>query len=123
MTLTLNQTLARTVALASLSLACGLGMAAGTHGMAQDDHSSAKASINATATALTAGVVKKIDMANKKITLKHEEIKNLEMPGMTMVFQVKDEAVFGNAKVGDKVQFRAEKQAGAIVITQMEAAK
>jgi Cu(I)/Ag(I) efflux system periplasmic protein CusF len=34
--------------------------------------------------------VRKIDLENKKISLKHEEIKNLDMPGMSMVFQVKN---------------------------------
>ena len=33
--------------------------------------------------------IRKIDLENKKVTLKHGEIKNLDMPGMTMVFQVK----------------------------------
>ncbi len=39
---------------------------------------------------MSEGEVSKIDKAQSKITLKHGEIKNLDMPGMTMVFQVKD---------------------------------
>ena len=39
------------------------------------------------------GEVRKIDRDAKKITLKHGPIKNLDMPGMTMVFQVRDQAV------------------------------
>ena len=36
--------------------------------------------------------VRKIDKDAGKITLKHGEIRNLDMPPMTMVFQVKDPA-------------------------------
>ncbi len=66
------------------------------------------------------GEIRKIDMENKKITIKHSEIKNLDMPGMTMVFQVKDAAMLDKVKVGDKVQFAAEKLGGAFVVVDMQ---
>ena len=69
------------------------------------------------------GEIRKVDMENKKITIKHGEIKNLDMPGMTMVFQVKDPAMLDKVKAGDKVRFKAEKTGGAIVVTDIEAAK
>ncbi|RQP21797.1 copper-binding protein [Piscinibacter terrae] len=69
------------------------------------------------------GEVRKIDKENKKITLKHGEIKNLGMPGMTMVFQVKDPAVLDTLKQGDKVMFKAEKANGALVVTEIQSAK
>lgn len=69
------------------------------------------------------GEVRKIDKENKKITLKHGEIKNLGMPGMTMVFQVKDPAVLDTLKQGDKVMFKAEKANGALVVTDIQPAK
>ena len=72
---------------------------------------------------MTEGEVRKIDNEAKKITLKHGEIKNLDMPGMTMVFQVKDAALLDKVKAGDKVMFTAEKADGAIVVTAIEAAK
>ena len=65
---------------------------------------------------LASGEVRKIDESTQKITLKHGEIKNLDMPAMTMVFQVKDPALLGQVKVGDKVQFHAVQQGGAIVV-------
>jgi Cu/Ag efflux protein CusF len=65
----------------------------------------------------------KVDKDTKKITLKHAEIPNLEMPGMTMLFQVTDPAMLDLVKVGDKVKFKAEKVGGAIVITEMQALK
>ncbi len=72
---------------------------------------------------MTDGEIRKVDMENKKITIKHGEIKNLDMPGMTMVFQVKDTAMLDKVKAGDKVRFTAEKERGAIVITSLESAK
>ena len=69
------------------------------------------------------GEIRKVDMDNKKITIKHGEIKNLDMPGMTMVFQVKDPAMLTTVKAGDKVRFKAEKSGGAIVVTEIQPAK
>lgn len=70
--------------------------------------------------ALTDGEIRKVDKDAKKITIKHGEIKNLEMPAMTMVFQVKDAALLDKAKAGDKVKFSAEKLGGQYVVTSIE---
>lgn len=75
------------------------------------------------AAAMTEGEVRKIDKDAKKITLKHSDIKNLDMPGMTMVFQVKEAALLDKVKVGDKVKFMAEKADGAIVVTAIDLSK
>lgn len=72
---------------------------------------------------MTDGEVKKIDKTANKITLKHGDIKNLDMPGMTMVFKVKDPTALDTLKVGDKVKFRAEKAEGAIFVTNIYIAK
>ena len=77
----------------------------------------------AAATDMADGEVRKIDRESKKITIRHGEIKNLEMPGMTMVFQVKDLAILDNVQAGDRVMFRAEKSGGAIVVTAIQVAK
>jgi Cu(I)/Ag(I) efflux system protein CusF len=69
------------------------------------------------------GEIRKVDLDNKKITIKHGEIKNLDMPGMTMVFQVRDPVMLDKVKVGDKVRFKAEKSGGAIVVTDIQPAK
>jgi Cu(I)/Ag(I) efflux system periplasmic protein CusF len=73
----------------------------------------------------TQAEVRKIDKDAKKVTLKHGPIKNLDMPGMTMVFQVKDPALLDKLAVGDKILFTAEQQQGAFVMTgaEKEAAK
>lgn len=72
---------------------------------------------------MTEAEVRKVDMDTKKITLKHGDIKNLDMPGMTMVFQVKDPAMLDKIKAGDKVRFKVEKSNGAIVVTDLQLAK
>lgn len=69
---------------------------------------------------MTDGEIRKVDKDTKKITIKHGEIKNLDMPGMTMVFQVKDPAMLDKVKAGDKVKFTAEKTGGAIVVTDIQ---
>ena len=66
--------------------------------------------------------VRKVDMDAKKVTLKHGPIKNLDMPGMTMVFQVKDASLLEKLKAGDKIKFSAEQQQGAFVVTEIEKA-
>ena len=78
---------------------------------------------SAFAQALTDGEVRKVDKATGKITLKHGEIRNLDMPGMTMVFQVTDAALLDKVKEGDKVRFSAEKTGGAYVVTALEPAR
>ena len=72
---------------------------------------------------MTDGEVRKVDKDNQKVTLKHGEIKNLDMPGMTMVFNVKDSSMLDNVKAGDKVQFRAESEAGKFTVMEIQLAK
>lgn len=72
---------------------------------------------------MTEAEVRKVDLDTKKITLKHGDIKNLDMPGMTMVFQVKDPAMLDKVKAGDKVRFKAEKSNGSIVVTDLQPSK
>lgn len=98
----------------SLLLAGGTALAAGDP---------ASAAAGASAAAQTDGEVRKIDLEAKKLTLKHAEIKNLGMPGMTMVFQVKDPAMLEKVKTGDKVRFTAEKVNGAYTVTTLDVAK
>ncbi len=82
-------------------------------------------SISATAMAalpMVDGEVRKVDTSANKITLKHGEIKNLDMPPMTMVFQVKDPAMLEKVKAGDKVQFTVDNVNGAMTVLTLEPA-
>jgi Cu/Ag efflux protein CusF len=71
---------------------------------------------------MTNAEVRKIDKEAKKITLKHEDIKSLDMPGMTMVFQVKDAVLLDKAKVGEKIKFKVIKEGTAYVVTEIQPA-
>lgn len=73
--------------------------------------------------ALADGEVRKVDMDAKKLTIKHGPIKNLDMPAMTMVYQVKDPAMLEQVKAGDKVKFSAEKVGEALTVTKIEQTK
>jgi Cu(I)/Ag(I) efflux system protein CusF len=63
------------------------------------------------------GEVMKIDKAQTKLTLKHGELKGLDMPPMTMVFRVQDAKQLDNLAVGDRVRFDATKVGGAYTVT------
>jgi Cu/Ag efflux protein CusF len=69
---------------------------------------------------MTDGVVRKIDLANGKITLKHGPIVNLDMPPMTMVFRVQPPDLLNTVKAGDKVRFHAEQRDGGLTVTAIE---
>ena len=73
---------------------------------------------------LDPGQVTKIDESAGKITLKHGPIKKLDMnEGMTMVFRVQDPAMLKQVKVGDKVNFDADRVNGQIAVTKIEKRK
>jgi len=72
---------------------------------------------------LADGEIRKVDKDAKKITIKHGPMPALDMPAMTMVFQVKEPAMLDQVKAGDKVKFEAQKLGGAYTVTKIEAAK
>ena len=69
------------------------------------------------------GEVRKVDKDAKKITIRHGEIKNLDMPPMTMVFAVKDVVVLDKVKAGDKIQFKAVDDGGKLTVVEIQASK
>jgi Cu/Ag efflux protein CusF len=69
---------------------------------------------------MVGGEVRKVDREAKKITIRHEAMAPLDMPAMTMVFQVKDPALLDQVKAGDRIRFEAEKLGGAYTITRIE---
>ncbi len=88
-----------------------------------DDHSAhppAASGAAAAAADMTDAEVRKVDVEAAKLTLKHGEIKSLQMPPMTMVFNVKDKALLAKVKAGDKVRFRAVQEAGKYTVTDIQ---
>lgn len=92
---------------------------------AQDHGHEHHAAANAApaAASMSTGEVIKVDKAAAKITIKHGPLSNLNMPGMTMAFKVKDTAMLDQVKTGDHISFIAEKVNGAIAVTRLEAGK
>ena len=108
-------------------LAIALVMAAGAATASAQEHAhgghEAHAGQQAAAPTLVEAEVKKVDKEAGKITLRHGDITNLNMPGMTMEFRTKDAAMLDQVKVGDKVTFAAERVNGAFTIVQLQKAQ
>ena len=77
----------------------------------------------AQANVMTDGVVRRVDAANGKLTLRHGPIVNLDMPAMTMVFRAGDPAMLKGLKAGDKIKFDADRVNGQITVTKLQKAK
>ncbi len=75
-----------------------------------------------TAPDMATGEVRKVDTSAGKITIRHGEIRSIDMPPMTMVFVMKDPQALSSLKVGDKVQFAVVEQAGKFVVTDIKLA-
>jgi Cu(I)/Ag(I) efflux system protein CusF len=69
---------------------------------------------------LAEGEVRRVDKAGGKISLKHGEIKNLDMPPMSMVFEVRDPALLNKVKAGDKIFFTADQINGAYTVMSID---
>ena len=111
------------IATATLALASTLPFAASAQDAAQPARTADIVVAQAAATDMTEGEVRKVDKDTGKVTLKHGEIKNLDMPGMTMLFKVKDPSMLEMVKPGDKVKFKAEQAGGSIVVTEIQLAR
>ena len=110
----------------------GLGLALGQANAQENEHSShgshsaqASAATPSEPTAadrqeLSEGEVTRWDARSQKITLRHGELKNLEMPPMSMVFLLQDLSQASQIRVGKKVRFRAEQVNGALIVTRFE---
>jgi len=92
----------------------------GAHG-AHGDHG--KPSAQAANGEMADGEVRKVDKEGGKLTLKHGDIKSLDMPPMTMVFVVKDKGMLDKLKAGDKIKFNAISDAGKLIVTEIQMAQ
>lgn len=60
------------------------------------------------------GEIKKVDADAGKVTIKHGELKNINMGAMTMVFEVADKSVLSQLKAGDAITFIADNTGGQL---------
>lgn len=112
--------LAVRLALAAALIPAWAGAQATAHDHAAHGAQSAETAPAAVSQDLSEGEVTRWDARTSKVTLRHGELKNLGMPPMTMVFQLRVAAPEPALKAGDKVRFRAEQDQGAFVVTQLE---
>lgn len=78
------------------------------------------ANANATAQEYVKGEVVKIDPKQKKVTIKHGPLTNLDMPAMTMVFVVAEDAMLEKVKAGQGIEFTADRVNGRITLTSIK---
>lgn len=100
-------------------LAAVIGMSFGSASLAyaqQSDATHAHAD-------MSEGEIKKVDKDSGKLTIKHGELKNLGMPGMTMVFKVRSPSMLDQVKQGDTIRFVADKVNGALTVTAIHVVK
>ena len=112
----------KTITIAAALISSAASVHAASHATAPTA-TSAKQDMTKSDLPMATAEIRKIDLENKKITLKHSEIKNLDMPGMTMVFAVKDAAMLDKLAAGDKVMFTADKVSGTFTVMSIEKAK
>jgi Cu(I)/Ag(I) efflux system periplasmic protein CusF len=65
------------------------------------------------------GEIRKVDAAAGKLTIRHGEIPNLQMPGMTMVFRAAPE-LLSQAREGEKISFTVDRVDGALTVLSLE---
>jgi len=101
-----------TLTTSALLLCTALPLRAQTH-----QHTPGQMGDVSTAVQLTTAEVRRVDAPNHRITLRHAEIKHLDMPPMTMVFKVGPGVALDGLKEGDPIRFRAEQQGSNLVVT------
>ena len=69
------------------------------------------------------GEVRKVDKDGSKLTVRHGTIRGLDMPGMTMVFKVRDRSILEGLGAGDQVKIDVEKADGALTIIGLQKLK
>jgi Cu/Ag efflux protein CusF len=83
-------------------------------------HAASPAAADVNKADMAEGEVRRIDKEGGKVTLRHGEIKSLDMPPMTMVFAVRDKTLLDSLKAGDRVRFKAVNEAGKYIVTEIQ---
>ena len=66
------------------------------------------------------GEVRRVDREQGRITLRHGEIRSLDMPPMTMVFHAADPRQLDGLTTGDRVRFRVVADGSTYRLTAVE---
>lgn len=73
----------------------------------------------ASAESFTKGTVKEVDQEAGKVTIIHEELVDLGMPAMTMVFSVADESMLNELSEGADIEFVADRVEGKLTVVDL----
>lgn len=107
-----------------LAAAVALQLASGVQAQHGGHHGAAAPAASGAVKPVAVGAeVRKIDLAQHKLQLRHEFIPHLDMPAMSMVFEVReaaDRALLPKLQVGQKLRFVALQQDGVFVARQLE---
>lgn len=76
---------------------------------------------NAYAADFVKGKVVEVDPAARTLTLEHGDIPNLQMPGMTMTFQVGEGVDLVTIRVGEAIEFTADTVDEEVTVTEVRA--
>jgi Cu/Ag efflux protein CusF len=77
----------------------------------------------ASAQALVAAEVKKVDKPQARITLRHDEIKQFDMPALTGTYKVSDPSMLDKVQPGDHVRFSLDRVNNQYTITRIDVVK
>lgn len=107
--------------ISKFAVTIALSLCAASPAFANDaPHTSAPDQAAETSAPVSEGEIRKVNKDAGKVTIKHGELKNLDMPPMTMVFRVKDSSMLDQVKAGDRIRFVANKINGAFTVTELE---
>ena len=103
--------------------ALALGVSWPMSGFAQASTDSTSAAAANPAASLSEGEIRRLDPESGKLTIRHGEIRNLDMPPMTMVFAARDKSQLAGLKVGDRIRFVASNEGGKYLVTEIQPAQ
>jgi Cu(I)/Ag(I) efflux system protein CusF len=83
----------------------------------------ALSSFSVSADEWTKGEIRRVDIDTKRVTIKHEEIKNLDMPPMSMVFYVENAEILKGINPGDQIEFEADQRGSRYFVKQFRKIK
>lgn len=66
------------------------------------------------------GIVRKVDKPAGEIVIRHGPLTEMDMPPMTMAFEVNNPEFLNKVKAGDRVTFRVELLNGRFTVTRIE---
>ncbi len=110
------------VILASLGAAPALAQS-GHAGHDSHHHGHAPARTTAdtdTAAPLSEGTVRRVNAEAGSVTIAHGPLANLDMPPMTMSFQLRGNASLDGLAPGDRIRFAADQDGDAFIVTEIE---